>query len=69
MDEPVIDAAPSPDTIAWAARRTIEMHREPPSDSRATGRCAQCTPGGGCEQLRWALQILGAESPRVVNGG
>lgn len=42
----------------WAAQRTVRMHTEPPSQSRATGRCARCLPAGGCPMLAWALALL-----------
>lgn len=47
-----------PDIVAWAARETVRMHREPSRDDRATGACKQCQPSGGCPQLAWALGII-----------
>jgi hypothetical protein len=50
----------SPADALWAAQRTVQMHREPPSRNRATGRCAQCRPDGTCPQLAWATKVLAA---------
>jgi hypothetical protein len=48
----------TPEIVVWAARRTVDQHSEPPSEHRATGRCAQCEPGERCRMLAWALTIL-----------
>ena len=51
-------AAPSREAVLWAAKRTIRMHDEEPSNDRAAGRCAQCQDGGGCPELRWAIAVV-----------
>lgn len=40
----------SPETVAWAAQRTVEMHE--------TGRCAKCPGEGDCKELAMAHSVL-----------
>lgn len=49
---------PSPEAVEWAARRSKDMHEEPPSKERAAGRCKQCQAGGWCPQYAWARGYL-----------
>jgi hypothetical protein len=44
------------------------MHTEPASPNRATGRCAQCQPDGGCRQLTWASAVVSVETPPLTPG-
>ncbi len=53
--------APSRETVEWTAQQVVRMHVEPPSEDRATGRCAQCpTNPTDCRHWRWAAVILEA---------
>lgn len=56
------------DNVRWAAKRTIAMHAEEPTQDRATGRCAQCQPDGSCPQLLWA-QTLAVPATAARRGG
>jgi hypothetical protein len=42
----------------WAAQQVVRQHREPQTDERATGRCAQCRPPAPCLLLAGALALL-----------
>ena len=42
----------------WAARRTVRMHAEPPTEDRATGRCAHCGEADPCPYLVDAIRYL-----------
>lgn len=48
----------SPETLRWSAEQVIRQHREPADETRATGRCQQCS-AAGCTMLAWAAQYLG----------
>lgn len=48
------------ETQQWAAEQVVRMHGEPANDTRRTGVCARCVPGGGCPMLAWALSVTGA---------
>lgn len=46
MPTVLVDNAPSPAAVYWAAEQVIRQHAEPASEHRATGRCKQCGPDG-----------------------
>jgi hypothetical protein len=60
MDDGPVSTA----TLLWTARRILAQHDEPPSDSRATGECAQCTEAG-CGQVEWAMLTLSRLVPQA----
>ena len=53
MDRPV-----SAGTAAWAARRTVLQHAEPPAEGRVAGCCAHCGEADPCPCLVAAIHYL-----------
>lgn len=56
---PMDDGPITPALVLWTAKRVITQHAEPPSEHRATGRCAQCRDGE-CGMLSWAVGVVKA---------
>lgn len=58
MNLPILDpAAPSLETLAWAADQTLRMHTQTPDHGRPPG-CKQCPRQGPCPQRSWADRVL-----------
>lgn len=58
------DGPASVEVLIWAARRTVRQHTEPVDDlyvNLDAPRCPQCTTGGRCGMLTWALTVLEVE--------